>query len=223
MKQKSIDTGQSFYALWWVARTSSIGCIVLFLSNLTLAAIIWSLFPLKEIRPMLFSTTEKANQVVRIEPMEKGSQGFLLMMESLARQYVELRETFDFQSEPHRWKKVDGFSSTELSALFQQQMDPRESSSPCKQFKDRGITRSVNIISSVHLAPSAPDVWQVEWESIDQDPKTGLQTRGHWISTLTAACQTRAVNLEDQYLNPIGFTVIQYTVNTKHGTTKESL
>jgi type IV secretion system protein VirB8 len=101
-------------------------------------------------------------------------------------------------------------------------MDPRETHSPFKQFKDRGITRSVKILSSVHLAPSAPNVWQVEWASTDRDQKTGVETQGYWISTLTAECQTRAVHLEDQYLNPIGFTVIQYTVNTKHAT-KESV
>lgn len=215
MFRRPIDTGQSFYALWWVARTTSVACIVLLLSNLTAAAVIWSLLPLKEIQPMLFSTQEKTNQVVKIEPLEKNAQGFDLMMEALARQYVELRETFDFQTEPARWQKLFWFSSKELAEAFQQKMEPQKATSPFKQFKDRGVTRSVNILTSNHLKPAAPNVWQVEWESLDLDPKTGLETRGHWISTITAECQAREVSLADQYINPIGFTVVQYTVNIK--------
>jgi len=209
------NTGQSYQALWWVARTTTIACIVLFLVNLSLAAVIWALIPLKEIKPMLFTSSTKANQVIHIEPLEKGTKGLELLMETLARQYVELRETFDFQTENYRWQKVCWFSSPELGDAFQYQMSKQASNSPFEQFKQRGFTRAINIISSTSLAPSAPNVWQVDWESLDRDPKTGLETRSLWISTITAECQERAVNLEDQYINPIGFTVIHYTVASK--------
>lgn len=209
------NTGQSYIALWWVARTTTITCIVLFLVIIALTAVICALVPLKEIKPMLFTTEAKTNQVVHIEPIEKGTQGLDLLMETLARQYVELRETFDFQTEELRWKKVFWFSSTELGEAFHYQMTKQGSNSPFEQFKQRGITRSVNIINSANLAPSAPNVWQIDWESIDRDPKTGAEVRALWVSTITAETQKRVVNFDDQYINPIGFTVMHYTVASK--------
>ncbi len=207
------DTGQSYRAIWWVARTTSIACIVLFLTNIASISVIFSMLPLKEIKPMLFSTQDKVNQVVHIEPLEKGMRGYDLLMETLARQYVELREVFDFQTESIRWQKAYWFSTEELGHSFQAQMSGQNS--PYEQFKQRGITRSVIIKNSASVGPSAPNVWLVEWESIDRDPKTGTENHGYWTSTITAECVERAVNLEDQYLNPIGFSVSHYTVSNQ--------
>ena len=162
---------------------------------------------------MLFSTQNQANQVVHIEPLEKGTKGRALLMETLSRQYVELRETFDFQTDVGRWQKAFWFSSEELGHSFQSQMGAQDS--PYAQFKQRGITRSVIIKNSAAVGPSAPNVWIVEWESIDRDPKTGTEHHGFWLSTITADCVERMVNLEDQYLNPIGFSVTHYTVSNQ--------
>lgn len=207
------NTGQSFRAIWWVARTTSIACMVLFLTNIATISVIYVMLPLKEIKPMLFSTQDKVNQVVHIEPLEKGTRGRDLLMETLARQYVELREVFDFQTESTRWQKAYWFSSEELGRSFQAQMG--EQDSPYEQFKQRGITRSVIIKNSASVGPSAPNVWLVEWESVDRDPKTGSETHGFWTSTISAECIDRAVNLEDQYVNPIGFSVTHYTVSNQ--------
>jgi len=222
MSPKIVDTGQSYQALWWVARTTTIACIVLFLTNLSTGAIIFALMPLKEIKPMLFTTQSKSEQVVRIEPLEKDTKGLAILMEALAREYVALRETFDFQTEKLRWQRLYAFSSTELGDSFNQQMGKQGTNSPYEQFKQRGMTRSVQIISSASLAPSAPNIWQVDWESIDRDNKSGHETRGYWVSTLTADCEERAVTLEDQYVNPIGFTVKHYTVANKQPPTRSA-
>ncbi len=215
MFKKVIDNGQSYYAIWWVARASLISCIIEGLVIIALIIFLCSLFPLKEIRPMLLTTQDKANQVVKVEPLEKNTKGWDLLMEKLAQQYVLDRETIDCHTEQYRWQKLALFSSEELNASFAAQMTLKNPESPLKQFADNGITRTVHIVSSVGLGPSAPDLWQVEWGSVDTDSNTHHQTRGHWVSTLTVNIEERSVSAEDQYVNPIGFTVVHYSVSHK--------
>ncbi len=164
---------------------------------------------------MLFTTQDKTLQVVRVEPLEAGTKGLDVLMEALSREYVSLRENFDFQTEQARWQKAIWYSSEELGEAFKQHITKTGNDSPFEQFKKRGITRSINILSSTALAPSAPNVWQVEWESIDRDTQTGSETRGYWVSTITAECIEKNLNYEDQFINPIGFTVLHYTVANK--------
>lgn len=209
------DNGQAYQALWWVARLTSILCIGMFLVIMALSAVIIALFPLKEVKPMLLSAQDRTNQIVKIEPLEKEAKGWDLVVHNLVRQYVKDRETIDCHTEPYRWQRLALFTSIELEQLFRQQMDPENKHSPLKQFSERGIKRSVNIIRSTSLAPRAPDIWEVEWASVDLDSKEGTQSKAQWVSTLTLEFQEREVKLEDQFINPIGLSVTHYSVDNK--------
>jgi len=212
---KKIGNGQSYYAMWWICRVLAITTIILLFVVMTLIAVIWSLFPLKETVPMLVSFEPKSNQVVKIEPLEKEAEGWDLLVAALARQYVLDRETIDCHTETFRWHRLGLFSSEELESSFKEQMSTDKATSPLRQFCEQGITRTVHVMASSGLGPSAPNVWQVEWSSADKNETQEYHSQGHWVSTLTVDSMERAVKIEDQYVNPIGFMVTHYTVNRK--------
>jgi type IV secretion system protein VirB8 len=209
------DNGQAFQALWWVARLTSILCIGMFFVILGLCAVIVSMFPLKEVQPMLVTAQDKSQQIIKIEPLEKGAKGWELVAHQLARQYVKERETIDGHTELARWRLLTLFSSQELDQQFRAQMDIENPLSPLKKFKDRGIQRKINIIRSTSLAPRAPDMWEVEWESVDIDSKELTETKAYWVSVLSVEFIEQEVKVEDQYCNPIGFRVTHYTVDNR--------
>ena len=211
---------QEHQKLAWVCRLLMIyGSVATFLVVVLLVALMM-VFPLKQPLPMLVSAAAKSDQVVLIEPIQRNRKGVDLLLETLARQYVLLREPLDFQTESLRWSQLAYFSSNDLMRSFQQQMDSHNPKSPYMEFQRQGVIRQVNILSSASLSPSAPDIWQVEWESLDRDMQTNaLLARKVWVSTLTASCIAQETVFKDQYLNPVGFTVSHYRVAAKHENT----
>jgi type IV secretion system protein VirB8 len=187
--------------------------IALSLGNIGFTGMFLVLFPLKEIQPMFLNVTDKANQVVKIEPIEKTVKGFDLLQEKLARHYVILRESFDLNTEEQRYREVEKFSSPELWDAFWSLVNPESTDSLLKKRQEKKMTRTVIVHSCSSLAPDAPNTYQVEWESIDH--QDGAETaRGRWISTLTVELQPSETSFADQYINPIGFKVIRYSIQT---------
>lgn len=211
---KPFDTGHAYRTATWVTHYAVAAAVILGLVSMGLMGVILALFPLKEVRPMLVTTHSKSEQIVQVEPLKLSKEATKLLIEALVRQYVMLREPIDLQSEPHRWGKILKFSSDPLAKAFYNLYKKENPKSPFKKFQDQGITRSVILKTSACLAPSAPDVWQVEWESIDHkgDQEIG---RARWVSTLTVGLTKKEVSYEDQYLNPIGFEVRHYAVSRK--------
>jgi type IV secretion system protein VirB8 len=211
---------QEHQKLAWLCRLLMIYASTVTFLVVVLLVGLMMVFPLKQPLPMLVTAAAKSDQVVLIEPIQRNSKGVDLLLETLARQYVLLREPLDFQTEGLRWSQLAYFSSTDLMRSFQQQMDIHNPKSPYMEFQRQSVIRQVTILSSASLAPSAPNVWQVEWESLDRDMQTNeLLARKVWVSTLTASCIEQETIFKDQYLNPVGFTVSHYRVAAKNENT----
>lgn len=210
----SIQNFESYKAAQMMARLSTICAVVLGLVVIALVCLIIVLFPLKEVRPMLVTLKDKGEQVVRIEPITRNEKATTLLMETLSRQYVTLRETIDLQTEDVRWKQLSLMTGPQLNDEFMSLMKPENQDSPFKKRLDDNVTREVEILSSTSLAPSAPNIFQVEWISRDRH-KGQVIGQGHWVSTLTVSLEPHEVSFEDQYINPIGFTVTHYTLAQK--------
>ena len=212
--EPSLQSFESYKAAQTTARLSTICAVVLGLTVIALICLIIVLFPLKEVQPMLVTLKDKGEQVVRIEPLERNEKAQILLMETLSRQYVSLRETIDLQTEEVRWKHLSLMTGSQLNEEFMSLMKPENQDSPFKKRQEEQVTREIQILSSTSLAPSAPNIFQVEWISRDRH-KGQIIGQGHWISTLTVSLEPHEVSLEDQYINPIGFTVTHYTLAQK--------
>jgi len=209
-----VDTGQVYRSMSWLAHVAVVVGVVLCLTNIVSVATIIALLPLKEVKPMFLTVKNAHDQVVHVEPLGKTSQGYDLLMESLVRQYVMLREPVNLQSDVERWQQMARFSSDKVNQTFYAMMNKDNPKSPFEARRKEGVTRAVYLRSTTSLAPSAPNVWQVEWEAVDIKDNQEIG-RSVWQSTITAECQEKDVRLEDQYLNPVGFTVTHYNVAKK--------
>ena len=214
MTSKPFDTGHAYKTAKWLVHYSVAAAIVLGCVCLGLTGVIIALLPLKQVQPFLVTTHSKSEQLITLEPLTISQEATDNLIDSLVRNYVMLREAIDLQSEKHRYDHVLKFSEDALAKAFYDLYDEKNPKSPFVKFKGENVTRAVIIHNSACLAPSAPDVWQVEWESIDS--KDGKEIgRARWVSTLTAALDKQEISYDDKFLNPVGFQVKQYTVSKK--------
>ena len=208
------DTGQSYRAMAFVARVSTLGMIVLGMLCIAVVCLVIQLFPLKENRPYLLVLKDKGEQVAQIEPIAQDTKGLNLLIEGLCRRYVSLRESIDGLSEEERWKEISFLSSEDVWQDFDNTMNIKKNqNSPLKKHREDKVTRGISIKVSSKIAEG---VWQVEWESFSSRKQEELE-RHSWVSTLQVELRPGTVTIEDQFINPIGFTVVGYTVSKREG------
>jgi type IV secretion system protein VirB8 len=184
------------------------------LMNIAMVCFVMSLFPLKEIQPMLLSFTDHQNQVVRIQPFARSIEGRKLMTEKLVMRYVELREAIDGITDNQRTKEIHMYSDPPLYEAFRNLVKSDNPKSPVVEFYKKNMTRSVHVKRCLCLEPDAPNTYRIEWESIDYLHNQEVE-RKQWITTLTVKFEARDVKYEDQYMNPLGLTVTNYTISKK--------
>lgn len=211
MLSLSYDTGQSYRVMAWIARLLGISFFVSMLLNMGLSFLCFCLFPLKEVQPYVLALKEKGEQVVHIEPIVKNVKGLAKLTEALCRHYVSLRETLDGISEDKRWKELFFFCSQEIWADFYGQMNPQQPDSPLKKHREKKATRAVIIAVSSQVSE---DVYQVEWQSITVQQGQEVE-RQRWVSTLQVELRPNAVEKEAEFTNPIGFTVVKYSISKR--------
>ena len=215
LEGRQIETGHAYRSLVWVSRLLGFGLLASILMNVTCSVLLMNVFPLKRIEPFLITMSPKTEQIVKIESFEDETQGFDLMTESQARNYVKLREEIDFQTESIRWEQVYWISSSAVFEIFKNLMNTEDGGVYLTR-KNRGLRRSVTILS-VSTLSNDPRILQVEWQS--NDFQEGFEVlKKNWISTLTVKYEPQKVRFEDRYMNPLGFIVVAYGVTEKDTT-----
>lgn len=211
-KGKPLESGNAYRTLYWLCHILGVCLLGSFITNFVFCILFYDLFPLKRVEPMLVTFSPQSEQIVQIEPILSRKEGFSLMVESLAREYVKLREDIDLQTEEVRWQKIYNLSSAEVFQTFKQLMS-KEGEGIYEKRKSRGLTRYVSI-RSVSTLSKKPFIVQVEWDSVDYENGVKL-TKQSWISTLTIQFSSQKVKFEERYQNPFGFFVITYGVGEK--------
>ena len=201
-----------FYCEWWVVKTVGTVVVILIFAVLAEASVILWILPLKEKQPYLLTGYNKDSQVIKVEPIEKNTHGLSVLMGILSAEFVVNLHTIDGMTEAQRLKKLTLMASSETSDFIDTQLNMANSNSVAKKVFESGVTRSVHITGVTNLAPDAPNTWQVEWEAIENDSSTQVQRRNAFISTIMAEPQEKVFSSGDEKLNPIGYTVIKYTL-----------
>lgn len=219
-KAEPHDTGHAYRVQMWTTRILAVVATVEGLAIAALTLTVTQLFSLKEVVPMFVTTAESKAQIVRVEPFTVGMHGFDLLSETMTRRYVELREPIDLQTEVRRWQEVANLSSPEVFNLFKAVMGRENKDSPFERMKAERLTRAVNIkaVSLVYpptqAEPSA--IYRVEFETVDARLSQEIERRV-WVASIAVEFQPREVRYEDRYMNPIGYTVVGYSVARKEG------
>ena len=197
---------------WWIERAMGIVIVSLVFAVLAEASVIAWMLPLKEIKHSLITGYNKDTQVIKVEPIEKSLSGWNKLMEIYSKQFVIDLHTIDGQTETIRLKKLSLMANEESLDYIENQLNMNNQNCIAKKIFEAGITRSVIIKRVTNLAPDAPNTWQVEWEVKEQDHEKEIQRSHRFISTLMAETTERIMNSGEEDLNPIGYTVIKYTL-----------
>lgn len=208
--EKAIDLGQSYRLQMWTSRTLLIVCIGLFMSNIFLALCISFLLPLKEIQPMFLTTNDRVDQIVKVEPVAIGKPSDKLLSEKMARKYLIKRETVDLQTEEIRHKQVQLLSSADVFKTFKNVIENDDDF--LKKATEDKLTRSILVKSISWLTDNK---MYIEYEAVDShfDQETDRRVM---VAVITFEYRPQRIKYEDVYLNPVGWTVIAYSLNIKH-------
>ena len=203
---------RQFYVAWWVSRAMAIIVFVLLFVILSLASGFLWLFPLKEVKPLLLTAYNKDTQIIKIEPIEKTTYGYNKLIEIYAKQFVVDLHTIDGLTEKSRLKKLSLMTQDETTDYIDSVLNTENDSSTIRKLMDANITRSVIIKNVNYLAPDAPNTWQIDWELLEINKDHTIQKRTNFSSVVTAETQIKQVSFDEEDLNPVGFTVIRYSI-----------
>lgn len=204
------NMGQEYRVMAYNSRLLGMAFGFSMLGNVGLACALFSLFPLKETQHHLVALRNSSDQVVQIQPLEKGEKGRDELLKLTCRDYVIARETINLVDEDSRWaEQVRFLSSDQVWTDFWSQMDTKLSSSAFKDYLDRKATRTVIILNTSQLTD---EIFLIDWESIITE-KGRERKREKFRSTLKVKMVTNKLKAEHKHLNPIGFSVERYEVS----------
>jgi type IV secretion system protein VirB8 len=193
----------------WIARAFAIGMFLSLCLNVVLGVAIGALSPLVRVEPMLLTLKDRSEQIVKVEPFERGTSGFELMTESLVRDYVLSRHeiALDEAEMRRRWggRGIVAYrSSDEEYARFVAETAPK--------YEELRQMRLMRTVAIRHVSKIADGYWQVEFMTQDFTGGVKLVSEKQWIASLTVAYMPREVSWDDRYMNPLGFIVTEYSV-----------
>lgn len=194
---------------WWVARVFAVISIVSMMLNGVLAWAIVGLTPLKHVEPVLLTFANKSEQIVKIEPLMRGSKAADLAAEALAREYVIYRATVvrDENEQFRRWGNTGYIGRRTTAEEFNRFVNVARAA--YEDMRQQGITREVITPVSVKIAEG---YYTVDYETIDRDATEREVARLYWTASLTVEWLPQMVSFDDRYVNPLGFTVTNYSV-----------
>ncbi|MGD9650146.1 MAG: type IV secretion system protein [Dongiaceae bacterium] len=196
----------------WTARAYAYALYLSLLLNVALVALLFVLTPLKRVEPMLVTFKPQSEQIVKIEPFEKGMRGFDLMTEKLVGEYVKMREEIldDDREMGERWSTyLYNRTKPEDFEIFRRDAQPL-----FQQFRARRLVRYVDL-TVVNRNTATPNTYTVEYQTVDTD-RTGREVqRLNWQASVSVDYVPRKVDYKEQYINPLGFQVQSYSTRQK--------
>lgn len=194
----------------WTSRAFAIGLYASLLVNFVLALALYTAWNVKEVIPMMVRFDTEDRQIVRIEPFDRTMPGFQAMTEVLVKEYVTMREEIIANSEAMQTRYTTIVSRTTNDIVPQYDRTQRPL---IVNYLQSGLTREV-VVESVRL-PAGGKFFQVDFKTIDRDNTGAIIANGenNWIAYVSVRYNPQTVEAKDRYMNPLGFTVMQYSRN----------
>ncbi len=205
------DTGDGHRRESRVIRFFAIYATASTMLNVVLGSAILQMLPLEKVDPLLLTTSDRSNQIVKVEPLQRNMQGFEIMTEVLCKEYVELRNTIvqDGKVMSKRFGPNGDMAKRSSPKVYEDFV--KEMRNVIAEADKRHITRNVRILADPIKVDD--NFYQVEFETIDIE--NGVETRQAWIASMVVDFLPQKVTLTDRFMNPLGFTVTAYSTVRK--------
>ena len=195
-------------------RAVSIGLIASLLFNTTLAIIIFTMLPLKEVRPFLVRVMDEGSVVADIQPIPDTFDAEGLLTEKLVREYVATRHEILRANDvmTRRWGgngQMAMMSTQEEYRRFVQTV-----ASQLENIRRLNGQSLVEVISVVPITEGRSYVVDFRLTTFDNNDRT-TEDRVY-TATMEVEYRPQSGLTRDQLLiNPTGFTVVAYSVAEK--------
>lgn len=200
----------------WTARAFAIITAISLCCNVVLLLAIAQVIPLFRVEPYLLSFQNKEEQVYNIIPYSEDLTTNKSVTEAFVRSYVLQRSTIinDETEMEIRWLPGGIVQEMSSSAVYDEFIN-KTANRALDLVRQRGLQREVNILTVNELGQG---LWQVEYETRDMYPSSSAPELNYWTASLRVAYRKKSVKFNDRLNNPVGFTVIRYSL--MHNKTK---
>ena len=213
---RKVGGGEAFVAntsekrYLWTARAFAIIVAISLCCNVVLLLAIAQVIPLFRVEPYLLSFQSKEEQVYNIIPYKDDLSANKSITEAFVRSYVLQRSSIvnDLSEMEIRWMPGGPIQEMSSSAVYEEFVS-KTAKRAMDLVKQRGLERSVNIMTVNELGQG---LWQVEYETKDMYPSSSSPDVNYWTASLKVVYRQKSVKFNDRLNNPIGFTVVRYSL-----------
>jgi len=213
----SSNSRESFFAgnanerrYLWTARAFAVFTAISICCNIVLAIAIGQVMPLFRVAPFLLTFQDKQEQIVDIVPIKTNMEAETGITETFVRQYILLRSSFsrDIPEMEARWRPGGMIQEMSSRAVYEDFLN--KTAERALQFiREKQLTREVKILSVVEPSHG---LWQVEYETRDMYPDSKSPDVNYWTASLQVAYRHKTVKYGERLKNPVGFTVVRYSL-----------
>ena len=195
----------------WTARAFAIITAVSICCNLILVLAIAQVIPLYRVEPFLLTFQNKEEQIYNLKPLGRSFSDSKAVTEVFVRQYVLMRSSFgrDVTEVEARW--LPGGSIQEMSSpSVYDDFLKNTANRALDVMRKRHLTRDVRVLTVNELGAN---IWQVEYETRDMYPDSRTPEVNYWTASLKVTYRHKTVKYKERLKNPVGFTVINYSLS----------
>lgn len=196
-------------------RSVSIGLIIALILNVVQAFVVFSLFPLKEVRPFLVRVADENSVVATIRPIQDTFEAIDILTESLVREYVlnrhEILRSNDVMTQ--RWGESGYVRMTSTAAEYRRFVNTVAATLEDIRREDGETT--VNVLSVVPITEGRSYV--VDFRLTTYDRSNNIV--GDRVFTATMEIDflpLEGLTRQQMLINPTGFTVTSYSLAEKN-------
>lgn len=165
------------------------------------------LTPLKTVEPYTLMVDKQTGFVQALKPLEAARiTGDAALTQSFLVQYVIARESFDINALQANYRKVALWSADSARSRYIAAMQPGFPDSPLNRYP-RATVVETQVKSVTPLGQGAAMV-RYDTRRIDQGGQA--QLLGSWVAVIRYRFSGEPMQVEDRYINPLGFQVTRY-------------
>jgi type IV secretion system protein VirB8 len=174
---------------------------------LLLAIAILFMLPLKTVVPHTVLVDKQTGFVQALDPAapQKIAPNKALTQSFLV-QYVEAREGFDISTVQGQFRKVALWSSGAAKSRYVGMMQATNPESPLARLPRSSVV-DVEVRSVSQISDSSA---LVRFATIRRDQGGSEQPTQNWVAVIKYRYSNKPMTVEDRYVNPLGFEVIDY-------------
>ena len=194
----------------WTARAFAIITAVSLCCNIVLLLAIAQVIPLYRVEPFLLTFQNKQEQVYNIQPVNRDMEDEKEITEVFVREYVLLRSSFnrDIPEVEARWMPGGMIEEMSSPAVYKDFVE-NTANRALELIRTRQMIRDVRIMTVNELGSG---IWQVEYETRDMYPDSKAPEINYWTASLKVGYRSKRVKFKGRLINPVGFTVYQYSL-----------